>query len=64
MNRPARGLQITLNGKAVELLYRKAGPETAQIWRARPLFVDDSAEIDVTITPMDECKALHSQYPR
>lgn len=52
-----------LNGKAVELLYRKASPDTAQVWRARPLFVEDP-EMDVTIWPSDACKALHTERPR
>jgi hypothetical protein len=63
VNRPQVGLQIVLNGTPIELLYRKAGPEMAQVWRAKRLFVDDQAEIDVTITPMETCKALHTQHP-
>jgi hypothetical protein len=54
------GLQIFLNGKPIELLYRINGPDEAQVWRVKPLFVE-GPERDETIRWGDRCTRLHVQ---
>lgn len=58
------GLQIIHNHRPVELLHRidnPAHPNIAQLWRVRPLFVDDPKDHDLLIYNTDTCKPLHTQ---
>jgi hypothetical protein len=59
------GLQIMHAGRAIELLY-KIGDQVdgTQIWKARPLFVDDDGPVDVSIRPEDRCSRIHTNAGR
>lgn len=47
------------NGHAIELLHHVGNSEHGQVWRVKPLFVDEP-ERDTTIRPGDSCTRLHT----
>lgn len=61
---PAAGLQIMHLGRAIELLDLVTESERGQVWRVRPLFVDDQTPEIVTIKATDKCSGLHTHQGR
>jgi hypothetical protein len=61
VRRHVPGEQIMLHCAAVELLYQESSSASAEVWRARPLFVE-GPEVTVTILETDECTPLHSHF--
>jgi hypothetical protein len=54
------GLQIMHLGRAVELLEMESESERGQVWRVRPLFVENQTPEVITIRPTDRCSCLHT----
>jgi hypothetical protein len=63
VNKPAAGLRIMHNGRAIELLSHLITTAEGQVWKVRPLFVSDP-DVIVTILPSDICRPIHSERHR
>ena len=59
MPRLAIDLQIFHNGIPVQLLYRKSTRNGCQIWRVRPLFIEQP-DRDEEFRPADRITLLHT----
>jgi hypothetical protein len=48
-------------GIPIELLHLLGSTVTGELWRVKPLFVDDQTPRDVFIRKGDHCSHLHTQ---
>lgn len=60
MQKPTVGLCLFLNGTPYELLHLIAKTKAAQMWQAKPLFVEDQTPRAITIHENDTCSLLHT----
>lgn len=54
------GLQVFHNGTPIELLHMLTSSTNGELWRVRPLFVEEP-DRDVFILSSDRLRKLHSQ---
>lgn len=57
------GLCIFVNGTPYELLHLVKRTKAAEMWQAKPLFVDLQTPKIITILSTDTCSRLHTQHP-